>query len=47
MAEEPIGIDALKPEDVPDCLKVETYFDFAKYPFAHDALFKGPISRAC
>jgi len=42
MTNEPIPIDALKPEEVPDCLKVETYFDFQTYPFAHQALFTGP-----
>ncbi|OGS21742.1 MAG: hypothetical protein A3J83_02195 [Elusimicrobia bacterium RIFOXYA2_FULL_40_6] len=37
---EPIILGNLKPEEVPGKLQVKNYFDFKKYPFEHDALFK-------
>ncbi|NCO35759.1 MAG: hypothetical protein AUJ92_11530 [Armatimonadetes bacterium CG2_30_59_28] len=39
MSDEIIQLKDLKPEEIPDCLKAEFYFDFKAHPFAHEALF--------
>ena len=40
MAEEVLKLKDLKPEDVPEELRPEAYFDFEAHPFAHQALFE-------
>lgn len=42
MAEQVLKLKDLAPEQVPEELKPETYFDFEAHPFAHEALFRRP-----
>ena len=42
MADQALILKDLKPQDVPDDLKPETYFGFKAHPFAHEALFSRP-----
>jgi len=42
MADDVLVLADLKPEDVPEELRPQSYFDFQAHPFAHQALFERP-----
>jgi len=42
MADDALVLADLRPEDVPEELRPESYFDFQAHPFAHQALFQRP-----